>query len=245
MEVVSNGVAVPVKGKGSVDATKLATCSLFRQWLAHATAHKLINVKSVTFAQADYPSITEGLLPYVDIPASFVALDVDADNVATGAKLFPHVFLRGSTATLVPIVEDETTGVRYVVFYVSPSIPTCDLQYADLPRGSFDAEGDFIGNAAQELKHAGISKLALDRMQPLPSLFSCPATTEERVDLFLLHRVVTTQWLERALVTYKTGQRDGDMATLRIEPLSQAWRKTKDVRSIAALAKAEAAMRVR
>eukprot|EP01063_Lacrimia_lanifica_P036340 TRINITY_DN7171_c0_g1_i1.p1 TRINITY_DN7171_c0_g1~~TRINITY_DN7171_c0_g1_i1.p1 ORF type:complete len:263 (+),score=50.33 TRINITY_DN7171_c0_g1_i1:76-789(+) len=233
-------------GRVVVDGTEVelpktvAQCSMFRQWAKCVNDGQRMRVKGVELTSLDYPSVAKDNRQFIaEMPPSFVGLRVDAKCSVSDRKLYPLVFLRGCSYTLIPIVTVKETGTRYVVMTVSPCIPAAHMSYTQLPVGSFDPNGEFVGSDAQELKKAGFLELHQKHLSPVASVTSAPSSTDESVELFTANREVKQSWVDAAEVKYSKGERNGALTSLVVVELQHAWRRTTDARTLAALARVD------
>jgi ADP-sugar diphosphatase len=144
---------------------------------------------------------------------------------------------------------------KHVILTVQPRVAVGSLAFTEIPAGMLDGSS-FRGTAANEIAEEAkltvketelinMSELALENEQSLgeahesletaiyPSVGAC----DEFIPLFLCQKRITRKHIEW-LKGKTTGLRDeGENITLRLLPLSQAWRQGgRDAKTLAALA---------
>lgn len=148
-----------------------------------------------------------------------------------------------------------TEQEKHVILTVQPRIAACSLAFTEIPAGMLDG-ASFKGTAANEIAEEAkltvkesdlinMSELALFDQQTsseahesvetamYPSVGAC----DEFIPLFLCQKRLTKRHMEW-LKGKATGLRDeGENITLKLVPLSQAWREgARDAKALAALA---------
>ena len=233
-----DGRPVVLQGDVPRDVDAVRKSAMYRSWEASLHKSGALALKSVDVLCVDYPGLSRDTADHVHSHPSAALLKVDAGNGCPPT----HLYLTGRDSVgVLPLLTCGASRAQFVVLYVSPRVSAGDLSYADLPGGSFDPSGNFIGTAAQELKLAGLGDINVnsDQLTPLAPALVSPATTDEVLQIFLSEHTVTPEWLDAALVRYGRGDRDADMCSLKLVPFQKAWRATRDARTICAIARAE------
>ncbi|KAJ1924626.1 hypothetical protein IWQ60_005073 [Tieghemiomyces parasiticus] len=184
----------------------------------------------------------------------FVKLRLDAHYAVDEAPIPGVVFLRGGSVAILLLIraaEDGPEGVEYAVLTVQPRLAVPHPRFVELPAGMLDGSGAFKGAAARELgEETGIqvteadlidltelayADTALER-DGLTGVYPSPGACDESLRLYLCRKTVRRSQLEE-LRGRLTGQRaTGERIALRLCPLDQLWRETRDVKVLAALA---------
>jgi 8-oxo-dGTP pyrophosphatase MutT (NUDIX family) len=192
---------------------------------------------------------------------------------AQGETLPGAVFLRGpSVAMLVMLIPDDidpnssekdNDDERYVVMTVQPRIAAGSLEFVELPAGMVDEAGDFVGQAAREIREElgveipGSELVCLSEMAArgteeggdggggigkgdgtLPNaVYPSPGGCDEYIPIYMHERRVPKEqlgeWTGRL-----TGLREhGEKITLKLVRMKDLWREgARDAKSLAALA---------
>ncbi|KAL2133863.1 hypothetical protein VTI74DRAFT_1535 [Chaetomium olivicolor] len=188
----------------------------------------------------------------------FVKLTSHISNPA-GETLPGSVFLRGpSVAMLVMLIPEdiaphETERLeeeRHVLLTVQPRIAAGSLEFVELPAGMVDEEGDFVGQAAAEIREElgmGIGRGELVSLGDLvgdgeegelpravyPSAGGC----DEYIPIYMHERRVPRQQLGE-WTGKLTGLREhGEKITLKLVRMRDLWKEgARDAKCLAAVA---------
>ena len=232
-EIRIDGRSITVNGLMDLEMFNLIIGShSMKSWIQKVSNGDLI-VKEITITHADFVAVPIEVSKLVKRRPCFIALQVDCVSRDTGHPLHQLVLLRGCLIVFIPIVKCE--GELYVVLSVAPRPAVAEMRYVELPKGTSDPERNFIGGAAQLLlKHGVLSQSNLRKFTKISELECNPSVADEQIEVYYYETDVTSEWLRSAIRTMD-GSQNTDVISLKIVPLSTAWRLTRDTRSLAAL----------
>eukprot|EP01117_Protostelium_nocturnum_P002597 TRINITY_DN1335_c0_g1_i3.p1 TRINITY_DN1335_c0_g1~~TRINITY_DN1335_c0_g1_i3.p1 ORF type:complete len:261 (-),score=89.30 TRINITY_DN1335_c0_g1_i3:96-878(-) len=174
------------------------------------------------------------------------------------------LFLEEKVGSKRRITEGRKGDDRCVILTVQPRIPMGTFRMIEIPAGMVDEEGKFAGQAAKELEEECGLKIKEDQLIDLTELayqharkslpqnekgegddeddngkigiYTSPGGSDEYLRLFLykhsLPRSQIKEWEGKM-----TGNLDeGEKISLRVVPLKDLWKITKDAKALSALA---------
>lgn len=262
--------------RGGIDKTELEGFKAFQEWkktmqenLArqdrdekhphHRRPYSLksIHVKSIT----RFPN---GKVGFVTMDA-WIQRDPAAEqtNRSTDPKAFPvdynntlyeTVFLRGGSVAMLMILRpSDKRDERWVILTEQARVPACSLRFVEIPAGMMDAENNFAGVAAREIKEEtglkipeseliNMTELALqdskdDTETLAKAMYPSPGGCDEHISLFLWEKEMDRVHIE-ALKGKITGLRTGGEAiTLRLVKYTDVWKVgARDAKTLGAWA---------
>ncbi|KAJ1975336.1 hypothetical protein H4R34_004376 [Dimargaris verticillata] len=186
----------------------------------------------------------------------FVKFQVAASLRASGAPLPGVVFMRGGSVCILLVLSpsDPTPSAsesqEHVVLTVQPRLPIAHIQFAELPAGMLDGSGAFKGKAAQELEEetgikvqehglVDITELALGSPEASgqPSgIYMSPGGCDEFMRILLCRKTMPRHQIEELRGQLTGLRKEGEAITLRLCPLKDLWRETRDAKALAAIA---------
>eukprot|EP00842_Homolaphlyctis_polyrhiza_P004132 jgi/Hompol1/471/HPOL_002502-RA len=258
-------ISVPLTAKHAILEPALpAVLSFvpFQNWtrqlasqLERSSVGERIKVHSIQVSDIDYFGKRIG----------FVKFAADIRWIDDGQPLPGIVFCRGGAVAVLLIVrptgaakasEASSSDDAYVVLTVQPRLPIAALEEAALPAGMLDGDRNFAGVAAKELEeecgikissndlidltgHRTVDEVGLadDEFNPATTgLFPSAGGCDEFIRLFLCEKEMPLEQI-RQLEGREAGLRDeGERISVRIVPLRDLWRSTRDMKALAALA---------
>ncbi|EGF80123.1 hypothetical protein BATDEDRAFT_19558 [Batrachochytrium dendrobatidis JAM81] len=236
----------------------------FQEWvqrLGHqldtTSTGKQLVVHGVQITDVDY--FGKGRIGFVKFHA-----DIRWADHADGVPVPGIVFCRGGAVAILLIVrpiESESEPTRepqeWAVLTVQPRLPIGLLQETALPAGMLDGDSNFSGVAAKELQEecgitlassdlidltnyklldddACASDCSVDRVED--GLYPSAGGCDEQIRLFLCEKQMPMEQIQ-ALQGREAGLRsEGERIQVRLVPLQDLWRSTRDMKALAALA---------
>ncbi|KAJ1972490.1 hypothetical protein H4R35_004645 [Dimargaris xerosporica] len=186
----------------------------------------------------------------------FVKFQVAASLRASGAPLPGMVFMRGGSVCILVVLRpsDPTPSAseceEHVVLTVQPRLPIAHVQFAELPAGMLDGSGAFKGKAAQELEEeTGIKVQDHDLIDMTELALGSPEASDQPSGIYMspggcdefMRVLLCRKTMPRHKIAELRGQltglrKEGEAITLRLCPLKDLWRETRDAKALAAIA---------
>lgn len=177
-----------------------------------------------------------------------------SDPVDYNNTLYETVFLRGGSVAMLMILRpSDKRDERWVILTEQARTPACSLRFIEIPAGMMDAENNFAGVAAREIKEEtglkipeseliNMTELALkdsdgDTETLAKAMYPSPGGCDEHISLFLWEKEMDRVHIE-ALKGKITGLRTGGEAiTLRLEKYTDLWKVgARDAKTLGAWA---------
>eukprot|EP00756_Hemistasia_phaeocysticola_P060547 Hpha_TRINITY_DN4119_c0_g1::TRINITY_DN4119_c0_g1_i2::g.194641::m.194641/K18447/NUDX14; ADP-sugar diphosphatase len=243
------GKKVPVKQANTLrtpqDAARRVAEEMpaFARWLGRMREQADLSVEEIIVDAVDMPPVPPSHASLAGVRPGFAAMRVSAMCVRSGVKIPPLVLLRGQACSVLVVL--RAGEEEFALLTVAPRFAVGHSDLAEVPCGSFDPAGNFVGQAAQELKEegrlTGLHKADMLRLGPArdesgpEGLYSAPHATDERVEVYLWKKEVLPEYIQSSRKRLNGKRSDGDMMTLLLAPVNEAWKETPDARSLAAL----------
>eukprot|EP01012_Entosiphon_sulcatum_P012614 TRINITY_DN17942_c0_g1_i1.p1 TRINITY_DN17942_c0_g1~~TRINITY_DN17942_c0_g1_i1.p1 ORF type:complete len:259 (-),score=27.86 TRINITY_DN17942_c0_g1_i1:96-872(-) len=207
---------------------QIADFAPFREWLHHIGRTAEFVIVNIAVTSADFFGSRVG----------WARVSVKA--VSTDGSIFTiSSFIRGSAATLLPVLECE--GVDYCIL-VEPMRAGIGSKHTEIPTGLLDEQGNFIGQAADIiLDLAKQAELELSFRFPdivdmseiaskgrFAGIYTLPATSDENYRQMLYKSCIHRGELQRLLEV-------ADKSQWRIVPCSTVWQACPDVRTLSSV----------
>jgi len=233
-EVQIQGKNLPVVSSSPLtpELMKKAVSSVpFQDWVAAVNKQDEYRVNSIDIQSIDLfgPNI------------GFIKFKADITN-REGIAIPSIVFMRGGAVGILIILVCE--GEEYTILTVQPRVPIGNFNFPEIPAGMIDGSGHFVGKAAAEIReetgldieeNALIDMTALAYGDKFQGIYPSPGGCDEFIRLFVHRRTVDNAFLNN-LEGKLTGLREhGELITLKVVKLSEAWKHTSDVKLLSSL----------
>lgn len=237
---------VPVTLPADLRAEKLESFGPFKTWLStfQSSLKSQYSDSSHPFASDPYTlrSINIQSVDFFGDRIGFLKLQADVRN-SSDAHLPGSIFLRGSSVTILLVLEpEETPDEKWVVLTVQPRVPAGVLNLVELPAGMMDDESKtFAGTAAKEIQEECGIKIEEDKLVDLTKLgkgpvFTSPGGCDETMRVFLCRHQVKQDTLKDWQGKLTGLRYKGEKITLKLVKLKDLWKETTDAKALAAVA---------
>jgi ADP-sugar diphosphatase len=229
---------VEVIAEHGIDIAKATGAKHFTDWVSTVAENQDIKISQIHFQTWDAPRSGPQL---ADFP--FESIKFEAKATKYEKKIPGVVLMRGSITSLLVILQHEETS--HVLMMRRPRAPVAVSSMLELIEGCIDADGNFIGDGAKELKlKAGIEINESDNSlikltaevygKRFPGMYpSCGGCDE--FNRLLVYRQVMDDAKIDDLKKNLAGQAEGDLLKLELIPLKDLWRKSPDAKALSAL----------
>jgi ADP-sugar diphosphatase len=229
---------IEVIAEPGIDIAKATGAKHFTNWVSTVAENQDIKISQIHFQTWDAPRSGPQL---EDFP--FESMKFKAKATKYEKDIPGIVFMRGSITSLLVILKHEETS--HVLMMRRPRAPVAVSSMPELIEGCIDADGNFIGDGAKELKlKAGIEINESDNSlikltaevygKTFPGMYpSCGGCDE--FDRLLVYRKVMDDAKIDDLKKNLAGQAEGDLLKLELIPLKDLWRKSPDAKALSAL----------
>jgi ADP-sugar diphosphatase len=150
--------------------------------------------------------------------------------------------MRGGAVAVLVILHHE--GEQFTIMVRQPRVPIGFGNFAEIPAGMLDGDGNFAGIAAKEMKEEtgiAIKESELIDMTDLaykgryPGVYTSCGGSDEFNRILLYQKAVTAAELESLNGKLTGVAEEGELINLQIVPLSSLWKMTSDAKSLMAL----------
>ncbi|RKO85042.1 NUDIX hydrolase domain-like protein [Blyttiomyces helicus] len=156
------------------------------------------------------------------------------------------IFSRGPSVAILLLLYPPPPHPPHALLTLQPRLAIPSLAFLELPAGMLDGSNQFTGVAARELEEeCGITVGESDLVDLVGLanggegggvVYPSPGGCDESVRLFLCRKEVGVEELRR-LEGRRGGLREeGERIELRVVPVGELWRATRDMKALAALA---------
>ncbi|KAJ1645773.1 hypothetical protein LPJ64_002666 [Coemansia asiatica] len=177
----------------------------------------------------------------------FIKLNASAYRLPEKTTLPGIVFLRGNSVAVLLILRTAATGnptkpsfgdSDFAVLCEQPRLATGQLNMLELPAGMLDGDngGGFQGTAAREIQEeTGITIGAEDLVELTTGVYPSPGACDELIGLYACEKTMSAGEIEGIRGRLAGLRNDGEFISLRLVPLNQLARETRDMKTLAAL----------
>ena len=170
-------------------------------------------------------TVREVEIQSVDMFGSHIGfLKIKADVVDHEGNFIPGIaFLRGGTVVMLPILECE--GKEYTILTIQPRIPTGKFDSVELPAGTMDGSGSFVGKATAEIEEeTGLVFSENELVDITPDegpVFFSPGGSDEAARFFFVRKQVNPDFLTKLEGKCTGVAEEGEQIVLKVIPLEE------------------------
>lgn len=230
METQINGEFVPIFG---AYAELAVNSHQFKDWVKSIDPR--FNIMYIVFQSVDFDDRK------IDKPVRFIkfyACVVDGSDGPLGGI----VFMRGGSVVILTVLECD--GNEYTILTMQPRFPSGIFSFPEIPAGTMEESGNFVGGAARELREEAEIEVKLEDLIDLTQLiygdnfkgvYTTVGGSDEFLRIFCYRIKVDSNYLEELEGKCTGLDSENEQIQLKVIPLRNLVLEAPDAKSLSAL----------
>lgn len=222
---------VIVTSEKNINIHKCTNSSIFHNWKLNLD--KNFKVISIHFQSIDM---------FGKDKIGFIKMKVDIIDRISNDVIPGICFLRGGSVAVLVLIKSRQTDKIYTVLTSQPRVPIGEYSCEEIPAGMLDPLGDFVGNAARELKEETGLKFNTNQLINMTNIaypekkgiYPSAGGCDEFICIFLANSTMDDEDIQK-LQGIQTGvKEEGEKIKVKVIPYEELW-KINDSKALSAI----------